>query len=141
MYDPIIVTTTTGHSPERVWAALTKPAEMRRWFFEDLPDFKAEKGFKTEFPVQAPSGVFVHQWEVMEVHPGKNLTVKWRFKGYAGESLVTYTVEEKDGASHISVRAAVTRPFPEDVPEFRRESGVAGWEHFIGRALPQYLDG
>lgn len=34
----------------------------------------------------------------------------------------------------------VMESFPQDIPEFLRESGVKGWNYFIGESLKKFLD-
>jgi hypothetical protein len=34
----------------------------------------------------------------------------------------------------------VIEKFPEDIPEFTRESGMVGWNYFIRKKLKEYLE-
>jgi hypothetical protein len=34
----------------------------------------------------------------------------------------------------------VLEDFPDDIPEFRRESCIGGWNYFINHRLKEYLD-
>ena len=49
-------------SVTRLWHALTDAQVMRQWFFDNIPDFKPEVGFTTEFMVDAGERQFLHQW-------------------------------------------------------------------------------
>ncbi len=138
---PIVVEQVVDVEKSKAWSALTNPEELRQWFFDRMPDFKPRQGFETEFPVQSTDREFIHQWEVMDVVPGERITVKWRFAGFNGESLVTYYLKEEDSGTRIGVEARETKAFPRDILEFKRESGVEGWKYFIKQQLPQYLEG
>ena len=92
---PVIVEHTFNKSLTDVWNAITKVDLMHQWYFDNIPDFKPEVGFKTQFNVKAPSQDFLHIWEVTEVIPQSKLTYKWQFKGIKGESYSIFELEEK----------------------------------------------
>ena len=52
---PIIVEQTFNTSIETVWNAITEVDQMRKWFFDNIPSFKPEVGFETQFDVQSVS--------------------------------------------------------------------------------------
>ena len=139
LIEPIILANTFPVNKEKAWSAITDLNEMRQWFFDNIPDFKPEVGFKTTFPVQSTDREFVHLWEVVAVDPGNSITVKWQFEGFDGVSLVTFDLEEQDSGTELTLTAKETKPFPREVPEFKRESGVAGWQYFIEQELAKYL--
>lgn len=140
--DPVIqIEQEFNANPQQLWKAITDPQEMRHWFFENMPDFKPEVGFKTQFNVEAPSRDFMHLWEVVEVIPNKKLVCKWEYEGLEGQSLVTYTVTPHDDASSIlTVTTDVKEDFDDDIPEFQRNSCIEGWTFFIKERLKAYLD-
>ena len=45
---PIIVEHSFDASAETVWRAITDVDQMRQWYFENIPDFRAEVGFRDE---------------------------------------------------------------------------------------------
>ena len=49
--EPVIVEQRFDRSASDVWGAITDIDEMRKWYFESIPDFRAEPGFRTNFPV------------------------------------------------------------------------------------------
>ena len=55
---PIIVEETYNKPIDTVWSAITEPVQMRKWFFDNIPDFKPEVGFEIEFDVEAGGRVF-----------------------------------------------------------------------------------
>lgn len=138
--DPIIVEQALPCKPAEAWAALTEPEQMKKWFFEDMPDFKASVGFKTRFDVQAESQVFEHVWEVTHVDEGKSLTVSWKYPNYDGLGMVTYEVESAASGSLVRVICKGIETFPQEIPEFTPESCRGGWEYFLQGRLREYID-
>ena len=138
--DPLIIVEQTFYSPiEIVWTAITNLAEMHQWYFDNIPDFKAEIGFKTEFNVKSEDRNFLHQWEITEVEPNKIITYIWQFKEYPGKALVTFELSRKENVTKLQLTNKVVEDFPQDIPEFKRESCIGGWQYFINQRLVDYL--
>jgi len=78
----VSVTQILNKSNQEVWKAITEHDQMIQRFFENLPDFKPEVGFKTQFNVKASGRDFMHLWEVTEVNPNKNITINWKYGGF-----------------------------------------------------------
>ena len=136
---PIIVEETYKKPIETVWAAITKPEQMRKWFFDNMPDFKPEIGFKVEFDVEAGGRVFPHQWKVTKVEPGKLIEYNWKYGGYQGDAYVTFELTKKEDSTHLRLTNIVVEDFQEDIPEFKRESCIGGWNYFLKERLKEYL--
>jgi hypothetical protein len=113
---------------------------MRLWYFDNIPDFKAEVGFKTQFNVKAPSRDFIHIWEVTEVLHHKKLAYKRQFEGLQGESYSTFTLDEKEHITKLTLIAKATQDFDATIPEFKRESCQGGWNYFINQQLNTFLE-
>lgn len=137
--EPIIVEMETPASPASAWSALTEHEQMIRWFFEDIPSFTSQKGFTTSFPVSSAERTFTHQWEITDVTPAKSIVYSWQYAEYPGTGEVTFEVDEIDGGSLVRVTNLGLETFPEDIPEFARESCEEGWKYFMGR-LQIYLE-
>ncbi|MCT4602414.1 MAG: SRPBCC domain-containing protein [Marinifilum sp.] len=136
---PVITEQIFTKSKEQVWKAITDPDEMCQWFFEDMPDYKAEVGFETKFNVDAGGREFMHLWKITEVVPFEKLVCKWEYEGYDGIAYVSYEFFDEKGGCKIRVTVTGIETFSDDVPEFRRESCEEGWNYFIKR-LQEYLD-
>ena len=136
---PIIVEQDFNVTVDRLWSALTEPEEMKEWFFAQMPDFKAKEGFYTDFLITNEGRNFTHQWTVIEVIPFKKITVRWQFLEYPGDSHVTFYLTEHPTGSHLKLQDEVLEDFPDNIPEFKRESGLGGWKYFIQESLPNYL--
>lgn len=136
---PIIVEEKFDKSPEAVWEAITDPEHMRRWFFENMPDFKPVVGFEVEFDVESGGRTFPHQWRVTRVEPARLIEYNWRYGGYKGNSYVKFELRDENGSTSLRLTHTVTEDFQEDVPEFERDSCQAGWHYFIKKRLKEYL--
>lgn len=112
---------------------------MKQWFFENIPSFKAEVGFKTAFNVQAPSRDFLHQWEIIEVIPYKKIVYSWKYENISGEGIVTFELIEENNQTKLILTNEGLENFPQQYPEFARESCIEGWNYFIKQRLKEYL--
>lgn len=138
---PVITEQSFNKTRKEVWKAITDPNEMRKWFFESMPDHAAEVGFETRFNVDAGEREFMHLWKITEVVPFEKLVCNWQYEGYEGNADVTYELFDEAEGCKIKVTATGLETFSEDIPEFRRESCVGGWNYFINQRLKAYLDG
>jgi len=136
---PIIVTQIVEASVETVWNAITEVEQMRQWFFDNIPDFKAEVGFQTTFNVKAPSRDFLHNWTITEVIPQKKLVYNWKYPDFAGDSFVTFELTPHNLGTQLTLTTKVTEDFPQNIPEFKRESCLGGWNYFIKERLVGFL--
>lgn len=137
---PVIVTQNFTQSVETLWNAITEVSQMRQWFFDNIPDFKAEVGFKTEFNVKAPSRDFMHLWTITEVILNKKLVCNWKYQDLAGDSFVTFELTPIEEGTQLILTTTVIEDFSDDIPEFKRESCVGGWNYFIKQQLVAYLN-
>ena len=137
--NPIRVLQTFDASIETVWKAITKLEQMHQWYFPNIPDFKPEIGFKTRFLIQNEGRNFTHIWKVKEVILHEIIGYSWNFEEYTGEGYSTFELAEKDEKTQLTLKSYVVVAFPDDIPEFKRESGQAGWDYLIKTSLVDYL--
>ncbi|MBS3945609.1 MAG: SRPBCC domain-containing protein [Melioribacter sp.] len=138
--DLIIVEQTFNASLESVWDAITDINMMRKWYFNNIPDFKASVGFTTQFDVTNGDRNFRHQWKVTEVIPYKLINYEWTFNEYEGRSNSLFELSENVNSTTLKLTVKVLEDFPDDVEEFKRESCIAGWNYFINNQLKQFID-
>lgn len=136
---PIIVKQFFKLDSLSVWDAITNHQLMIQWYFNNIPDFKAEVGFKTQFNVKAPSRDFLHIWEVTNVIPLKKITYNWTFKDIKGSSDVTFELIEQNDGTLLRVSNVVIEDFNDNIPEFKSESCLMGWKYFINEQLVSFL--
>ncbi len=125
---------------ETLWAALTEVSQMRQWYFDAIPDFKAQVGFKTQFNVQAGGRDFPHVWKVTEVIPLQKISYDWEITGYEIDSYVNFELAPKEGNICLTLNCHGIESYPDNIPEFTRESCHAGWTYFIKESLPNYIN-
>lgn len=135
----IIVEETFDSTAESVWNALTEIEQMKKWYFENIPAFKPEPGFKTEFIVKSEERNFLHMWEVTEVKLHQLIKYVWQFEHYQGKSSTAFEIAKLNNQAALKLTVEVLEDFQEDIPEFKRESCIAGWNYFINNRLKEYL--
>lgn len=136
---PIVIEQSFSAPVETIWASLTEPDQMRQWFFEVMPDFKAEVGFETSFDIYLDGREFRHQWKVVAAEPNKKLVVNWTYAGYNGSSNVHFELFQGNTSNTVRLTTEVLEDFPQDIPEFKREDAVEGWEYLITERLNAFL--
>lgn len=138
--EPVVVEQAFNATVESVWRSITELDEMRQWYFENIPAFKAEVGFETQFNVQSGGRDFLHLWRVTDVVPMQRLVYDWRYDACPGDAFVVFELTEEGHLTTLRLTVEVREDFPEGIPEFRRESCIAGWEYFIKERLKEYLE-
>lgn len=137
---PIIVEETFAVPLEQLWFALTEKEQMTKWFFEQINEFEPEVGFRTKFIIENEGSIFPHLWKVKEVAPYRKITLEWRYEGYEGDYEVSFELVDLNLESKLRLTHKVIENFPEDIPEFSRESCLGGWQYFISLRLRNYLE-
>ena len=138
--EPIVVEQTFNATIDTVWKAITQVDLMRQWYFDNIPAFRPEVGFETQFNVRSQGRDFLHMWRVTEVVPGRKIVYGWRFAEYAGDASVAFELIKQDNLTSLRLTCTVRESFPEGIPEFTRESCIGGWEYFIKKSLKEYLE-
>lgn len=137
---PIVVEQSYKGTLKKVWSAITDVNEMRKWFFGNIPEFEPTVGFKTSFAVQSEDRTFTHLWDITKVVPLKTLEYRWRYKEYPGDSLVLFELFQQGNTTLLRLSTRVLADFPDDIPEFTRESAFQGWNYLLGKSLMEYLE-
>lgn len=135
---PVVVEQIFDLPASQLWPIITDPDHMREWFFGNIPEFRAEEGFKTQFEVQAETDAFMHLWEITKVDHGRMIRYNWRYAGFPGDSFVTMELIPQNGQTLLRLTHEITESFPEHIPEFSREACLAGWNYFIVEQLKKY---
>ena len=138
--EPIIIEQTFDSSIDTVWNSITEIDQMRQWYFENIPSFKPEVGFETQFNVESQGRNFLHIWKVTEVVALERITYNWKYEGYPGDSFVVFELFKENHLTNLRLTHQVQESFPEDIPEFTRKSGIEGWTYFIRKSLKEFLE-
>ena len=137
---PVVVEQILNAPVPVVWRAISEVDQMTQWYFENIPEFKAEVGFSTRFDVENEGRVFPHLWTVTEVVSQRKLVYDWRFDGYEGDSYVVFELSDQGDRTKVTVSAHVRESFQDGIPEFTRENCTGGWKYFIQQRLKEYLE-
>lgn len=95
---------------------------------------------KQKFDIENEGKVYPHLWKVIEVVPGRKLTLDWKYAGYQGDSKVEFLLTPENGGTRLTLTQTGQESFPQDDPIFSRETGVAGWTYFIQDSLKKFLE-
>lgn len=136
---PVVIEETFNETIKTVWKSITEVDRMRQWYFDNIPSFKAEVGFETQFCIESGERDFLHLWKVTDVEPLKKIAYDWSYDGYSGDSFVLFELFEQQDTTRLKLTHTVRESFPSDIPEFKRECCIAGWEYFIKKSLKKYL--
>jgi len=122
-----------------LWRAITDKNEMKKWYF-DLEEFRAEPGFRFSFTGGKDDREYIHLCEVKEVIPMKKLSYTWKYKGYTGESKVTFELFPEGDKTRLKLTHDGLDSFPSaDNPDLAKENFAQGWTDIIGRSLIEYI--
>jgi uncharacterized protein YndB with AHSA1/START domain len=124
----------------KVWKAITDKDLMKQWYF-DIPEFRPQVGMEFSFEGGPDDGIkYVHLCKVTEVIEGKKLTHSWRYKGYEGNSFVTWELFDEDGKTRVKLTHAGLETFPANNPDLAAHNFATGWTHIVGTGLADYLE-
>lgn len=136
---PFVIEQTYNAPVEKVWKAITDKDQMKQWYF-DLKEFKPEVGFEFQFEGGTDDDVYVHLCKVTEVIVGRKLTHSWRYEGYEGNSFVTWELFPEGDKTRVKLTHEGLETFPQNDPNFRRESFAAGWTDITGTSLKKFVE-
>ncbi len=130
----------TIHAPkEKVWKALTDSIELAEWFF-DAPAFQAKTGQSFSFELRKNRKAYVHFCKVTEVSEENRLSYTWRYKGYKGDSEVSFELFPEGDRTRIKVAHRGIETFPSDNADFSATSFEEGWNTLLDQALREFLE-
>jgi len=137
---PVMVSTIYKCNPKQLWEALTHLEEMKKWYFDNIPDFKVEIGFKTKFSIINEPRTFTHNWEVTHFEDSRSIQYSWTFDEYPGKSYSRFEIDPLNNEqTKLSLTCKVIEDFPQDIDEFKRESCEGGWNYFLNDRLKSYF--
>jgi|SRR5450631_531591 uncharacterized protein YndB with AHSA1/START domain len=124
----------------RVWDALTKNEQMKKWYFQ-MADFKPVVGFEFTFVGKADEHTeYTHLCTVTEVIPGKKLSYSWRYEGYPGYSVVSFELSEAGNKTRLKLTHEGIESFASGGKDFRKENFAEGWTHILDKSLKGFLE-
>jgi uncharacterized protein YndB with AHSA1/START domain len=116
-----------AHPPERVWRAVTDPAELRQWFPTEVV-YEPRVGAPMQFDFGGEHGLDVWPGEVLEFDPPRVFAFAW------AEDVLRFEVSAAEGGTLL----VFTHNFPHQAGKPARDA--AGWETCL-EAFAGLLDG
>jgi uncharacterized protein YndB with AHSA1/START domain len=138
--EPFVIERTYNAPIAKVWDAITNNEKMKEWYFK-MDDFKPEVGFEFTFDGTGSDGTrYVHLCRITEVVPGSKLSHTWTYSDVPGQSHVTWELFDEGSKTRLKLTHAGLETFPQDQPDFARESFSKGWTYITGTSLANYLE-
>jgi len=136
---PFVIERSYNAPIEKVWNAITDKSQMKQWYF-DLDDFKPEVGFEFRFDGGSDDKIYHHICKIVEVVPKKKLKYSWKYEGFEGMSYVTFELFEEGKTTIVKLTHEDLETFPQDNPDFAKESFMQGWTYILGTSLKKLLE-
>ena len=136
---PFVIERSYNAPIEKVWNAITDKGQMKQWYF-DLDDFKPEVGFEFRFDGGSDDKIYHHICKIVEVVPNKKLKYSWKYEGFEGMSYVTFELFEGGKTTTVKLTHEGLETFPQNNPDFAKESFMQGWTYILGTSLKNFLE-
>ena len=136
---PFVIERSYNAPVEKVWDAITDKSQMKQWYF-DLDDFKPEVGFEFRFDGGSDDKIYHHICKIVEVVPNKKLKYSWKYEGFEGMSYVTFELFEEGKTTTVKLTHEGLETFPQNNPDFAKESFMQGWTYILGTSLKNFLE-
>lgn len=114
------------HSPQRVWSALTDPAQLREWAPFDADGNLGIAGTTVKLNTVGTPAPMISQTTIKRAVEPKVLEFRW------GDGDLRWELEEFDGGTRLTLRHNIDRRYI--------SMGAAGW-HICFDVLDQALSG
>jgi uncharacterized protein YndB with AHSA1/START domain len=135
---PFVIERIVNAPVEKVWKAITDKEQMKQWYF-DIPEFKPEVGFEFTFDGGAEDRIYTHLCKIIEAVPNKKLKHSWQYKGYEGESFVTWELFPEGNGTRVKLTHEGLETFP-PLADFAKENFVAGWTEIVGKNIKEFVE-
>lgn len=136
---PIIVEETLKAPVNKVWKVLTDIHEMEQWYFE-IDEFEPEVGFVFTFYGGSEEEKYLHICKIKEIIPNARLSYSWQYEGLDGSSLVIFDLTQSGNDTLLRLTHEGVETFPQNKPDFRRNSFEKGWNDIIRIYLKEYVE-
>jgi uncharacterized protein YndB with AHSA1/START domain len=136
---PFTIERTLNAPVSKVWEAISDNSKMKQWYF-NIETFKPEVGFEFQFWGESADRKYLHLCKITEVIKEKKLSHTWTYKDYPGESIVTWELFPEGNKTRVVLTHSGLETFPQDSPDFKKESFAQGWTHIVGTSLKEFVE-
>lgn len=137
---PVLVERVFDAPINTVWQAITDKDHMQQWYFI-LDEFKPEMGFQFTFSGRGQQGEeYLHLCTITDLMEPNRLQYSWKYKNHPGYSLVTFELFETGNQTRLILSHHGLETFPQDKPDFSRNSFKEGWNEIINNSLKGFLE-
>jgi uncharacterized protein YndB with AHSA1/START domain len=140
MNNPVVVEEIFESNKKLIWKAITELEQMKWWFFDKIPAFEPKVGFEVAFNIKSGGQDFIHQWKIIEVLPEEKIVYDWKYENFKGCAFLSFDLFEENNKTNLKVTCEGIESFPQEIPEFTRESCLAGWNYFIKERLKIFIN-
>jgi len=122
-----------------IWEALMDKNQMKKWYF-DIDKFVPEVGFEFSFEGGTEENKYVHLCKVIDVEENKKISYSWRYRGYDGESLVSFDLYPEGDQTKLVLIHSGLDTFPANNPDFDLKNFEMGWNDILTRSLKEFVE-
>ena len=120
-------------SPAKLFAAWLDPEQVGVWLCpfdgtHTVATIDARVGGAYKFDMHTPRGIVEHHGEYVEITPNSRLVFTWNSPHTGGDSLVTVTLAEKNGATELVL-------LHEKLPSDKLDAHNNGWNSGLDKLV------
>jgi len=126
----------------KVWNALTRPEEMKKWYFH-VRDFELKEGNVYTFYEKEYEGTYLHRCEILRIQPLQLFEHTWEHPSHSeGTSILQWLLEPVDeNETTLTITHSGLENLADGGPDFAPENYEFGWKGFMHIFLRNYLYG
>ncbi|HXB95626.1 MAG TPA: SRPBCC family protein [Puia sp.] len=135
---PFVIERVFDAPVERVWQALTRKEEIKRWSF-DIADFEPVEGYEFTFFGDREGRRKVHFCRVTEVICEQKLSYSWRYENIIGITHVTWELFAEGDKTRLRLTHEGLEKLQHAGPDYARQNFQAGWTQIFDMGLRPLL--
>lgn len=137
--DPVQISTRVNAPVQKVWEALTDPAQMRKWYFDvDLDSLQDGDTFKFYEPGDEKK--FLHECLILEMVEPSKFRHTWAYPELSqGSSTVNWDLEDHGEQTDVILTHEGIHHLYDAGDAVAKQNFIDGWTEILGKMLPDYL--
>ena len=138
--NPIQISNKINAPIEKVWEALTNPAQMRQWYF-DVDKDNLQEGDTFTFYEPGEEKKFLHECLILEMVEPSKFRHTWAYPDYShGSTTVNWDLESDGEQTEVILTHEGIHHILDGGDAFKQENFVEGWTEILTKMLPAFLD-